>query len=181
MSRIGKKPITIPSGVTLELSDSGLVVKGPKGESNLEIPAGVKLEIKDDKVTVTRVSKSKQARANFGLVRSLINNMIIGVSEGYTKKLELVGTGYRAKKQGQMIVLSVGYSHQVEYKPREGVALEVEGDTIVSVSGHDKQVVGQTAAEIRAIRPPEPYKGKGVRYQGEYIRRKAGKAAKTAA
>ena len=181
MSRIGKKPISIPSGVTIEIKGKTVTTKGPKGELSTHIPDGVAIEQDQDNMVVTRTGKSKQARANHGLLRSLISNSILGVGEGYTKKLELVGTGYRAKKQGNMVVLTVGFSHPIEYQPREGITLDVEGETIVSVTGADKQVVGQTAAEIRAFRPPEPYKGKGVRYQGEVIRRKAGKAAKSAA
>ena len=181
MSRIGIKPITIPEGVDISLDEGQVVVKGAKGELNLSIPKEIEVKLEDNQVIVTRSRESRQTKAYHGLIRSLINNMVIGVSQGYTKKLELVGTGYRAKKQGDKIVITVGYSHPVEVVPPKGIDLTTEGDTAILVSGTDKQQVGQIAADIRAIRKPEPYKGKGIRYQGEQIRRKAGKAAKVGA
>ena len=181
MSRIGRKTINIPAGVSITKEGEEIVVSGVKGELRLKQPLGVTWEVMDNQLEVKRTTATKQARANHGLLRSLLASMIVGVSEGFVKKLELVGTGYRVKKQGKDLVLSVGYSHQVEYKSREGVDFEIEGDTNISISGVDKQAIGQVAAEIRSIRPPEPYKGKGIRYKDEVIRRKAGKASKTAA
>lgn len=181
MSRIGEKSITIPTGVTVNVEANQVLVKGPKGELTQSIPGKLQVEVKDDTLTVKRPNNHRQTKAYHGLLRSLLNNMIQGVTEGYTKKLELVGTGYRAKKQGNNIVVTVGYSHPVEVKSPDGINLEMEGETIIVVSGVDKQKVGQTAAEIRSIRKPEPYKGKGIRYQNEIIRRKAGKATKVGA
>lgn len=181
MSRIGVTPITIPNGVTVSIQSSSVSVKGKNGELKIDVPRGIKVAQQDDAVTITRQNNQRQTRAYHGMVRSLIANMVTGVTDGYTKKLELVGTGYRAKKQGNNIVLNVGYSQPVEFPIPEGISIELEGETIVSVSGIDKQIVGHTAAEIRKIRPPEPYKGKGIRYQGELIRRKAGKATKVGA
>lgn len=178
MSRIGRAPISIPSGITVTNVNNTVIVKGSKGELTQVIPANVSLEINDQTVLVKRANDDKQTKANHGLIRSLINNMVQGVATGYLKKLELIGTGYRARKQGNDLVITVGYSHPVEYKAKPGIVLDTEGETVIVVSGIDKQAVGQSAAEIRKIRKPEPYKGKGIRYQGEIIRRKAGKAAK---
>lgn len=178
MSRIGTKSITIPSGVTVEIAQNKIIVKGSKGELHQSVPAGITLEISADQVTVTRTNNHRQTKTYHGLIRSLVQNMIIGVSDGFSKKLELVGTGYRAKKQGKSLVLNVGYSNPVEYSTHFPVSLELEGDTVIIISGADKQHVGQVAAEIRKIRKPEPYKGKGIRYQDEVIRRKAGKSTK---
>lgn len=178
MSRIGNTPINLPEGVSLTLDQNVVVVKGPKGELTYQLPPLIELEINQNEIKVKRANNSKPAKSFHGLTRALLANMVQGVSQGYTKVLELVGTGYRVAKQGNKLVISVGYSHPVEYPEPDGVKLEVEGNNLIKVSGIDKQLVGQVAAEIRAIRKPEPYKGKGIRYQGEHIRRKAGKAAK---
>ncbi len=179
MSRIGKLPITIPAGVTITVSDDNTVtVKGPKGTLSEKISAAIKVEITDGVLTVSRPSDQKEHRALHGLSRSLINNMVIGVTTGFSKALEIVGTGYKAQMQGKNLVLNLGYSHPVEMIPREGIEFEVPAPTKVVVKGISKQVVGQTAAEVRAVRKPEPYKGKGVRYEGEFVRRKEGKTGK---
>jgi len=181
MSRIGRTPITIPAEVQVSLSGDTLTVKGPKGELTHQIPPVITLKLEEGLIKVARKNDLKQTRALHGLTRALVANMVHGVTKGYTKVLELVGTGYRVAKQDNKLVISVGYSHSVEYPERDGIKLEVEGNNIIKVSGIDKQLVGQVAAEIRAIRKPEPYKGKGIRYQGEQVRRKPGKAAKGAA
>ena len=179
MSRIGKLPITIPAGVTITVSDDNTVtVKGPQGTLSEKISAVIKVEITDGVLTVSRPSDQKDHRALHGLSRSLINNMVIGVTTGFSKALEIVGTGYKAQMQGKNLVLNLGYSHPVEMIPREGIEFEVPAPTKVVVKGISKQVVGQTAAEVRAVRKPEPYKGKGVRYEGEFVRRKEGKTGK---
>jgi len=178
MSRIGRTPITIPKEVTVTLNDKQIIIKGPKGELTHQLPDLIQIDIKDNILTVKRSDDTKMARSLHGLTRALIANMVTGVTQGYTKVLELVGTGYRVTKQANKLIISVGYSHPVEYQAPQGIQLDVEGNNIIKVSGIDKQLVGQIAAEIRAIRKPEPYKGKGIRYQGEHIRRKAGKAAK---
>jgi len=178
MSRIGETSITIPEGVTVQVSTNSIVAKGSKGELELALPKGISIQAADGQVSFKRKNNQRQTRANHGLARSLVQNMIIGVSDGFNKKLELVGTGYRAKKQGNKLIISVGYSHPVEVDPIAGVDLDLEGETVILVTGIDKQKVGHMAAIIRDIRKPEPYKGKGIRYQGEIIRRKAGKAAK---
>lgn len=179
MSRIGKLPITIPAGVTITVSDDNTVtVKGPKGTLSEKISAVIKVEITDGVLTVSRPSDQKEHRALHGLSRSLINNMVIGVTTGFSKALEIVGTGYKAQMQGKNLVLNLGYSHPVEMIPRDGIEFEVPAPTKVVVKGISKQVVGQTAAEVRAVRKPEPYKGKGVRYEGEFVRRKEGKTGK---
>jgi large subunit ribosomal protein L6 len=179
MSRIGNTPIEIPSGVTVEVSDRNEVaVKGPKGDLAQRMHARVGIEVAGDTVVVTRSTEQKQDKALHGLTRSLVANMVQGVTEGFEKRLEIQGVGYRAEVQGRNLELRLGYSNPVLYEPREGIEFEVEDNLIVIVRGIDKQKVGQTAAEIRAVRKVEPYKGKGVRYVGEYVRRKAGKAAK---
>ncbi len=180
MSRIGRTPISLPQGVDFKVQDRLVTVKGSKGELKHQLPNLIEVEVKDGLVQVKRLNDTKQAKSLHGLTRALLANMVIGVSQGYTKVLELVGTGYRVAKQGSKLVISVGYSHPVEYPAPEGIAFELEGNNVIKVSGIDKQLVGQVAAEIRGIRKPEPYKGKGIRYQGEHIRRKAGKAAKGA-
>lgn len=180
MSRIGTKPISIPSGVTVQVNGAEVSVKGPKGELTVHSQTGITVKVEEQQIVVERGNDSKQTKAFHGLIRNLIKNNVVGVTEGYKKTLELVGTGYRVAKKGQGISLAVGFSHQVDYTPPAGVLLELEGNTIIHVSGIDKQAVGQVAAEIRMIKPPEPYQGKGIRYQGEVVRRKAGKAAKTA-
>lgn len=181
MSLIGQKPVSIPDSVTVTVTDGSVVVKGPKGELNCALPAGIVVELQDKVLTVKRKNEALQTKANHGLVRSLINNMVNGVTQGFVKKLEMIGTGYRAKKQGSGLSISAGYSHPVDFPAPQGISLEMETETVIVISGIDKQLVGETAAKIRAIRKPEPYKGKGIRYQGEVIRRKAGKATKAGA
>lgn len=179
MSRIGNKPITIPKEVKVTILKDKLIVTGPKGELSQTLP-NQKLSIKtdNDQLLVTRKDNQRQTKAFHGMIRSLVFNMVIGVTEGYEKRLELVGTGYRVKKEGDKLTITVGYSHPVEVTSKADISLEVEGNNKIIIRGINKQKVGQTAAEIRAIRKPEPYKGKGIRYQGEIVRRKAGKAAK---
>lgn len=176
MSRIGKKPIVVPKGVDIQITGSTVRVKGPKGELTQEFSPEMTIKMADGQVTVERPSDAKKHRALHGLTRALLANMVVGVTEGYRKPLEIVGVGYRAEKRGNTLVLNVGYSHQVEYPEPAGITITSPNPTTVIVEGIDKQRVGQVAAEIRAVRPPEPYKGKGIRYQGEYVRRKAGKA-----
>ncbi len=183
MSRIGRQPITIPSGVTVTQEAKGkITVKGPKGELAMTPHKFVKVEIKDDTITVTRKDDERFSRSLHGLTRALLNNMVIGVSEGFEKRLEIIGVGYRAQVQGKKIVLNLGHSHPIEYTPPEGVTLEMDQEkkNIIIVKGIDKEAVGHAASIIRGYRKPEPYKGKGVRYEGEYVRRKAGKAAASA-
>jgi large subunit ribosomal protein L6 len=181
MSRIGRMPITVPASVTAELQGGEMVVKGPKGQLKQAIPAGMSFERQDGTLLVQRASESREHRALHGLTRSLVNNMIIGVTDGYTKALEISGTGYRAALSGKQLTLSLGYSHPIQVTPPAGITFAVEGQTRVLVSGIDKQQVGEIAAQIRRLRKPEPYKGKGVRYADEVIRRKAGKAGKVGA
>lgn len=181
MSRIGNNPITIPSGVTVEVVGNQINVSGSKGKlSELLLPQ-VTVSIADGVITVSRKKEDQMSKAVHGLTRTLINNMIVGVTTGWTKNLELVGVGYRAQGGGQALTLNVGYSHPVSFKAPEGITFTVADNTKISIAGIDKQMVGQIAANIRATRPPEVYKGKGVRYQGEYVRRKAGKAGKAGA
>lgn len=181
MSRIGRQPITIPDSVKLDLSDGLIKVAGPKGELSLTLRPELNYQLQENQLTVSIKSSNKLNRSLHGTFQRLISNMIIGVTEGYQKNLELVGTGYRVAKQGNNIVLSLGLSHTIEYNPPSGVNLAVEGNNKITVSGIDKQQVGQAAANIRAYKTPEPYKGKGIRYQDEVIRRKAGKTAKASA
>jgi large subunit ribosomal protein L6 len=178
MSRIGKLPISVQKGVQVEVQGQDVKVKGPKGELSRTFPEGVTVSLDDSTLTVVRADDTKRTRALHGLARSLLNNMVIGVSDGYTRTLELQGVGYRATQAGPKVSLAVGYSHPVEVDPPDGIALEVEGNTKVHVRGIDKELVGQVAANIRKVRPPEPYKGKGIRYLDERVRRKAGKAGK---
>lgn len=180
MSKIGKLPITIPQDATVTVKDTLVTVKGPKGELSYELKPKIKLELKDQVLTVSRQSEDKSVRALHGLTRALIANMVKGVTTGFTKNLELVGTGYRAKLNGTKLVLSLGLSHEIEFVPPQGIELKLEGTNLITVSGYDIQAVGQTAAIIRSYKKPEPYKGKGIRYAGEVVRRKAGKAAKAA-
>jgi large subunit ribosomal protein L6 len=176
MSRIGKMPITVPSGVTVAMEEGNVVrVKSNKGELTERIPPEVSVNIEEGVITVTRSSENKRDRAMHGLSRALIANMVTGLTEGFSKKLEVIGVGYRVAKNGNKIVLSVGYSHPVEMAEEGGIHLDVEGTNIIKVSGISKQAVGEFAAEIRAVRPPEPYKGKGIRYQGEQVTIKVGK------
>jgi large subunit ribosomal protein L6 len=178
MSRIGKLPVPVPENVTVELDGLHVSVKGPKGELARTMPEGVTLGIDDDgAVLVTRNGDSRLERSRHGLVRSLIHNMIVGVTDGYSKKLELVGVGYRAAAKGSDVELQVGFSHPVLIAAPEGITFDIPQATRITVSGIDKVLVGQIAANIRKVRPPEPYKGKGIKYEGEVVRRKAGKAA----
>lgn len=177
MSRIGKQPIPVPSGVEVTIDGSTVRVKGPKGELSQTYNEDMKIELTDGEILVTRPSDARQHRSLHGLTRSLIANMVTGVSAGFSKNLEIVGVGYRAAMKGSDIEMQLGFSHPVLVKA-EGVTFEVPAPTKITVSGIDKQRVGQVAAEIRGWRPPEPYKGKGVRYEGEYVRRKLGKTAK---
>ncbi|MBU0974539.1 50S ribosomal protein L6 [Patescibacteria group bacterium] len=177
MSRIGRKSITLPAGVTVTVANNVVDLKGPKGQLKVDVLPNIIVEIKDGVVIVDRKSEDKQTRAFHGLIRSLIQNCVDGVTEGYKKTLKLVGTGYRVQAQGTGISLAVGYSHPVEVKVLEGVTIKVQGNDTIHIKGIDKQAVGQMAADIRKIRPPEPYKGKGIRYEDEVVRRKQGKAA----
>ncbi|WP_307893108.1 50S ribosomal protein L6 [Bacillus swezeyi] len=178
MSRVGKKLLEIPSGVTVTLNDNTVTVKGPKGELTRTFHPDMKIKIEDSVLTVERPSDNKEHRALHGTTRSIVGNMVEGVSKGFERGLELVGVGYRASKSGNKLVLNVGYSHPVEIVPENGIEIEVPSQTKVVVKGTDKERVGATAANIRAVRSPEPYKGKGIRYEGEMVRRKEGKSAK---
>jgi large subunit ribosomal protein L6 len=176
MSRIGRKPIPVPGEVSVTIDGADIRVKGPKGELQRRIRPEIAVEQEEGQLLVKRPSDSKEHRALHGLTRALVANMVEGVTNGYRRTLEIVGVGYRAEKKGNTLVLNVGYSHQVQYPEPAGISLTTTGPTVVVVEGIDKEKVGQVAAEIRAVRPPEPYKGKGIRYQGEQVRRKAGKA-----
>lgn len=178
MSRIGRMPIPIPSGVNVNLAGESITVKGPKGELKRTIPADMTVKLESDILTVSRPSDSKKHRSYHGLTRSLLSNMVEGVSKGFEKKLEIVGVGYRAEKTGENLTIRIGYSHPVIVIPLPGTELNVEGNNRITVSGIDKEVVGEMAAEIRAIRRPDAYKGKGIRYAGEVVRLKPGKAGK---
>jgi large subunit ribosomal protein L6 len=178
MSRIGKRPIEVPAGVIVSVDPGRVTVSGPKGELRQQVPLRMEIATQDDgTITVTRPTERGDDRALHGLTRTLIANMVEGVTNGFEKRLEIQGVGYRAALAGTDLELQVGYSHSVKIKPREGISFEVPIPTQVVVRGIDKQIVGQTAAEIRKVRPPEPYKGKGIRYEGEYVRRKVGKRA----
>ena len=177
MSRIGRKPIEIPSGVTVTVEPGRVAVAGPLGTLQQQVPQRMQIDQADGAVTVARPTERGEDRALHGLTRSLVANMVQGVTAGFEKKLEIQGVGYRAALKGTDLELSVGYSHAVTIKPRTGITFEVPVPTQIIVKGTDKQQVGQTAAEIRKVRPPEPYKGKGIRYEGEYVRRKVGKRA----
>jgi|SRR5215211_631972 len=177
MSRIGRKPIEIPAGVSVSLDPGRVMVNGPLGELTQQVPRRMKLDQADGDIVVTRPTERGDDRALHGLTRSLIANMVEGVTKGFEKRLEIQGVGYRAALRGQSLELAVGFSHPVVVEPRPGITFEVPTPTEVVVKGIDKQQVGQTAAEVRSVRPPEPYKGKGIRYQGEYVRRKVGKRA----
>ncbi len=178
MSRIGKQPIPVPSGVEVDIAGSKVTVKGPKGTLTQEFHPDMSIALDNDVMSVTRPSDARQHRALHGLTRSLLANMVIGVSDGYSKNLEIVGVGYRAELKGRDLQMALGFSHPVFIKAEEGITFEVPAPTRVTVRGIDKQRVGQVASEIRRWRPPEPYKGKGVRYEGERVRRKLGKTAK---
>ena len=178
MARIGRAPIQVPAGVEVKINGNVIEVKGPKGQLSREFHPEMNVELADGSIVVTRPSDEKQHRSLHGLTRTLIANMVKGVTEGFTRNLEIVGVGYRAAKQGSKLVLTVGYSHPVEIDPAPGIEIEVPTPTKISVKGIDKELVGQTAANIRDVRRPEPYLGKGIRYEGERVRRKAGKAGK---
>ncbi|MDQ3879244.1 MAG: 50S ribosomal protein L6 [Actinomycetota bacterium] len=181
MSRIGQAPITIPDGVSVSIVGSTVTVNGPRGELQRSLPEHIRVEQVDAELRVTRERETREVRALHGLIRSLLANMVQGVTEGFEKRLEIHGVGYRATKQGNDLELAVGFSHPVRKPAPDGIDFDVPAPTRITVRGIDKELVGQTAAEIRAIRKPEPYKAKGIRYEGEHIRRKAGKAAKAGA
>ena len=178
MSRIGKKPIEIPAGVTVSVNNGHVTVKGPKGELSRKFNPDIAINIEENVITVTRPTDNKEHRALHGTTRAVVSNMIEGVSKGFERNLELIGVGYRAQKQGKKLVLNVGYSHPVEFEPEAGIEIEVPANTKISIKGIDKERVGELAANIRGVRPPEPYKGKGIRYEGEFVRRKEGKTGK---
>jgi large subunit ribosomal protein L6 len=177
MSRIGRQPINVPAGVLVSVDPGRVTVSGPKGELRSVVPQRMKIEQEDGVITVSRPTERGEDRALHGLTRTLVANMVEGVTNGFEKRLEIQGVGYRAAMSGTNLELQVGYSHPVRITPRQGIEFEVPAPTQVIVRGIDKQMVGQTAAEIRKVRPPEPYKGKGIRYEGEYVRRKVGKRA----
>ena len=179
MSRIGKLPVTVPAGIEVKINDSNLItVKGPKGQLEQQVSSLVKVEQEGDKITFTPVNETRQANSQSGLARTLVHNMVVGVSEGFSKKLEIQGVGYKAEKKGNTLVMQLGYSHPVELPDPEGITTEVPSDREIIVKGADRALVGNYAANIRAWRAPEPYKGKGIRYSGEYVRRKEGKTGK---
>ena len=177
MSRVAKNPITIPDSVTLSIENNVVKVKGSKGEIDFDLPSSVTLEVNENIISVNYDENDQQSVALAGTTRSIVNNMIIGVTEGYEKKLELIGVGYRAKASGKLLELTLGFSHPIKYKLPEGVDVETPSQTEVVLKSHNKQILGQAAAEIRAFRPPEPYKGKGVRYSDEQVKRKEAKKA----
>ncbi|MDK2858137.1 MAG: large subunit ribosomal protein [Verrucomicrobiota bacterium] len=176
MSRIGKSPVTIPPGVDVSVNGNIVTVKGPKGQSSWELPLQITAAVEKGLIQVVRKDETNESLALHGTVRSVINNMVIGVQSGYVKELEIQGVGYKAQLQGKTLVLTLGFSHDIKYEIPDGITVEINGSTEVKVSGHEKALVGQVAARIRAFAPAEPYKGKGVRYKGEQIRRKEGKA-----
>jgi large subunit ribosomal protein L6 len=178
MSRIGRLPIDIPGGVTVAIEGQNVSVKGPKGELSLVVAAPITVALEENQVLVTRPNDERNSRSLHGLTRTLISNQIVGVTQGYTKGLEVVGTGYRVAAKGESLEFALGYSHSITVDPPKGISFQVEGNNKVTVVGIDKQAVGEVAANIRKLRKPEPYKGKGVRYAGEIVRRKAGKAGK---
>jgi large subunit ribosomal protein L6 len=179
MSRIGKLPVTVPQGVTVTINKNAVVVKGPKGELRQDFPPEIEIKEEDGKIVATRSSDHRLHRAKHGLVRSLINNMVVGVSSGFKRDLYIEGVGYKAEVQGQKLQLNLGYSHPVIFEPPQGISFSVDKTgRELAVAGSDKELVGEIAARIRRVRPPEPYKGKGVRYKNEKVRRKAGKAGK---
>jgi large subunit ribosomal protein L6 len=178
MSRIGRMPIAVPPGVMVNIEGERVTVSGPKGELSRSLPSDMRINLEDDILTVSRPSDSKEHRSRHGLTRSLLANMVEGVSKGFEKTLEIVGVGYRAEKVGDKLVIRIGYSHPVEVSPLPGISLAVEGNNRIKVTGINKEVVGEMAAEIRAIRPPDAYKGKGIRYAGETVHLKPGKAGK---
>jgi large subunit ribosomal protein L6 len=175
MSRIGKKPVPLPKGVTAAINDGTVSVKGPKGELKLRLVSEIDASIGDDGITLTPKSKDDRARAMWGMQRTLVSNLVTGVTQGFTQRLEINGVGYRANVQGKKLNLQLGFSHDVHYPIPDGITIVAEKPTALAISGSDKQLVGQVASEIRGYRPPEPYKGKGVKYAGEHVRRKEGK------
>lgn len=177
MSRIGKQPIAIPNGVTITVDSSSVSVKGPKGELSSHLLKGVNVKEEDGQIVVTRDNDGKISKSNHGLMRTLINNMVVGVTEGYSKKLEITGVGFRHQVQGQTLKMSLGFSHEIEYKLPDGIQASSE-QNVITITGIDKQLVGQVAAEVRGFKKPEPYKGKGIAYVGERILRKSGKSGK---
>jgi len=178
MSRIGRLPIDVPAGVDITIDGSAVTVKGPKGELKLTVASPIEVKLEDGQVLVTRPDDERASRSLHGLTRTLISNQIVGVTEGYSKGLEVVGTGYRVAAKGESLEFALGFSHSITVDPPAGISFAVEGNTKVTVLGIDKQAVGEVAANIRKLRKPEPYKGKGVRYAGEVVRRKAGKSGK---
>jgi large subunit ribosomal protein L6 len=179
MSRIGRMPVSIPQGVSVDVQKNSVAVKGPKGEISRTFDPAMQIELEDNTIVVQRPTDHRRHRSLHGLTRALLNNMVVGVSQGFSRRLEIQGVGYRAELQGKNLVLHVGYSHPVVIEPPDGISFEIEkGYRDISVMGVDKELVGEVAARIRRVRPPEPYKGKGIRYSGEYVRRKAGKAGK---
>jgi large subunit ribosomal protein L6 len=177
MSRVGKLPIVIPKGVTVKVDGATVTIQGPKGSDRHSIPAAIAVAVNDGVVTCTRADDSNATRALHGLVRRLIANSVTGVSSGFTRALEIVGVGYRAEVKGKALQLSLGYSHPIVYQLPDGIDAKVDRQVLVTIEGNNKQLLGEVCAQIRALRPPEPYKGKGIKYAGEHIRRKAGKAA----
>ena len=175
MSRIGRKPVTVPKGVTLQLDGQNVAVKGPRGELRRRLHPEMQIAFDKDQFTVARPSEEKRHKALHGLTRTLVQNMVEGVSKGFSKTLEIQGVGYKAEAKPYGVNLIVGYSHPVKYEAPKGIKISVDNNIVVKIEGADKELVGQVAAELRAVRPPEPYKGKGIRYQGEHVRRKAGK------
>jgi large subunit ribosomal protein L6 len=178
VSRVGRKPVDIPAGVEIKLDGHTMTVTGPRGTLQRRLHTAMDIAIEGNTVTVTRPTDNREHRSLHGLTRTLVSNMVTGVTSGFQRNLEIIGVGYRAAKQGRKLVLTVGFSHPVEIEPPDGVEIELPNPNAVVVSGADKEKVGQIAANIRAVRPPEPYKGKGIRYQGEVVRRKAGKVGK---
>jgi len=181
MSRIGNAPVPVPSGVEVKLSGSSITVKGPKGELSQSIPGSITISQEDGQLLVRRPDDERENRALHGLTRSLVNNMVVGVTEGFRKELDIVGVGYRAAVEGNKVVFALGFSHPIEFKVPEGIKIAVDKQTHVTVTGIDRQKVGQVAAEIRGLRRPDPYKQKGIRYVGEHLKKKAGKAGATGA
>jgi len=175
MSRIGRKPVTVPKGVTLQLEGNSVAVKGPRGELRRSLHPDMQIALDKDQFTVARPSEEKRHKALHGLTRTLVQNMVEGVSKGFSKTLEIQGVGYKAEAKPYGVNLIVGYSHPVKYEAPKGIKISVDNNIVVKIEGADKELVGQVAAELRLVRPPEPYKGKGIRYQGEHVRRKAGK------
>ncbi len=175
MSRIGKQPVALPAGITAQVADGAVTLKGPKGELSLKLPDTVAVALAGNALDVARAGDDKQSRADHGTTRALLQNMVVGVKDGYSRELEIQGVGFKASIAGNKLTLNVGYSHPVEYVVPEGIKVDVADGTTLKVSGIDKQLVGQVSARIRSFRPPEPYKGKGVRYKDERVRRKAGK------